>query len=115
MSRKVVPQRGLMTVQRCTSRGVSGAAGLVGVDRLVLGAVVAEDAPDLGHAPDQRQVAEQQGQADGAFEQVADPVGGDVVVGPADQQQGRDGRRRRRRRAATWPSRPCTPTPAASM
>ena len=44
-SRNAVPQRTWMRLWRCTSSGSSGGAGLVGVDRLVLGRVVLEDAP----------------------------------------------------------------------
>ena len=49
MSRKLVPQRGCSRVKRCAFSGVSSQAGLVARDRLVLGAVVLEDALEVLH------------------------------------------------------------------
>ena len=49
-SRNAVPQRGWMSEYRCAISGSSSLAGLVGVDRLVLGGVVLEDAAQVGQA-----------------------------------------------------------------
>ena len=47
ISRKLVPQRGWRREKRCAFSGVSGQPGLVARDRLVLGAVVLEDALEV--------------------------------------------------------------------
>ena len=47
-----------------------GLAGLVGADRLVLGAVVLKDAPDLGDAPDGEQVADDDGELERAGDRL---------------------------------------------
>ena len=58
MTRNVVPQRGCSVVLRARVLDDERLARLVGADRLVLGAVVLENAPDLGDAPDGEQVAD---------------------------------------------------------
>ncbi len=71
-SRNAVPQRTWMRLWRCTSSGVERRAGLVGVDRLVLGRVVLEDAPQLAEQPDQGEVGDQQADADPALDEHED-------------------------------------------
>ena len=55
-SKKAVPQRGWIRAYFCTFSGVELVAGLVGVDRLVLGGVVLEHAPQVGEQRDQDDV-----------------------------------------------------------
>jgi hypothetical protein len=49
-------------------------AGLVGVDRLVLGGVVLEDAPQVGQQRDQREVGDEQRDADRPSTTTKQPV-----------------------------------------
>src|SRR5262249_35044485 len=51
-------------------RDDEGLAGLVGADRLVLGAVVLENAADLGKAPNQEQVADDDRQLEAARQRL---------------------------------------------
>ena len=62
--------------------GLEIGAGLEGVDRLVLGGVILEDAPKIGQQRDQREVGNQQGDPQAALDQHepdavldADPLG----------------------------------------
>ena len=70
ISRKLVPQRGCRREKRCAFSGVERHAGLVAGDRLVLGAVVLEHAPQVGQAREQPQVAEEDR---GAHDALDDP------------------------------------------
>ena len=74
---KVVPQRVWAVPKASTSSGVSGPVGLVGADRLVLGAVIGEDAPDVAHHPDRGDVGDEDPQPD----QALDGVRREVAVG----------------------------------
>ena len=58
-SRKLVPQRGCRRQKRWAFSGVSSSPRLVAGDRLVLGAVVLEDAAQVAQAREQQQVAEE--------------------------------------------------------
>ena len=83
-------------------------AGLEGVDRHVLGAVVLEDAADVRRARDEHQVAEEDRDPDEALDEVLDePV---LDVGGRDagdeQRQQEEDRRRRRRGSARASARP---------
>ena len=62
--------------------------GLEGVDRHVLGAVVLEDAADVGGAPDQDQVAEEDADPDQPLDEVLDQAVLDVRRGDRGDQQG---------------------------
>ena len=53
ISRKLVPQRGCRREKRCAFSGVERQARLVAGDRLVLGAVVLEDAAQVAHPREQ--------------------------------------------------------------
>ena len=55
-SKKAVPQRGWIKLNFCTFSGRQLGAALERVDRLVLGAVVLEDALQVGQQPDQDDV-----------------------------------------------------------
>ena len=55
-SKKAVPQRGWIKLNFCTFSGRQLGAALERVDRLVLGAVVLEDALQVGQQPDQHDV-----------------------------------------------------------
>jgi hypothetical protein len=59
----------------------------VGVDRLVLGAVVAEEAPHLRPPPDRQQVDDQQRQPQPALDQNADQARAEPGGGQADRQR----------------------------
>ncbi len=66
-SRKLVPQRVWAVEKRATESGSSEAPGLVGIDRLVLGAVVGEHPPDVGHEADAPEVEQEQPEANNAL------------------------------------------------
>ena len=68
-SRNAVPQRTWIRLWRCTTSGVELVAGLVGVDRLVLGGVVLEDALQVGDQRDQRQVGDEHDDAQAALDE----------------------------------------------
>ena len=81
-SKKAVPQRGWIKLNFCTSLGRQLGAGLERVDRLVLGAVVLEDAPQVGQQPDQPDVGDEDGDAD-------QPLDDDEPPGVLDRQPAR--------------------------
>ena len=54
-----MPQRTWMRLCRWTTSGLELVAGLVGVDRLVLGRVVLEDALQVGHEADDHEVEDE--------------------------------------------------------
>ena len=58
-SKNAVPQRGWIRLWRCTVSGVELLARLVGVDRLVLGSVVLEHAPQVREQRDQEEVEDE--------------------------------------------------------
>ena len=60
---------------------------LVGADGLVLGAVVAEDAPNLPKGADEADVSNEDDQPEGALGEVS----GQVTAGPMDEARERQG------------------------
>ena len=84
MSRNEVPQRGWKRVcARVVHR--QRQALLVGVDRLVLGAVILEHAAHVGHQPDEAEVAEQDDHLDGAVHGVERHRAGVEAEQPGDE------------------------------
>ena len=87
-SKKAVPQRGWIKLNFCTLRGRELRARLEGVDRLVLGAVVLEDAAEVGQQRDQEDVGDEDADADA-------PLHDDEQPGRVDREPRRQERRRR--------------------
>ena len=85
ISRKLVPQRGCSREKRWAFSGVSGEPGLVAGDRLVLGAVELEHAPQVGHAGDQHDVAEEDRGPHDALDQPEEEGGAELVLEQAGE------------------------------
>ena len=71
-TRNSVPQRGWAVGYLRIAAGDERIAGLEGVDRHVLGAVVHEDPLDLGGLADDREVAEEDRDADEPLDKMLD-------------------------------------------
>ena len=70
VSRKLVPQRTCWVVKRCADSGVSGTSFSYAAIALCSAPWYMEHAPDVGHQPDEREVAEEDPEDEHALEHV---------------------------------------------
>ncbi len=70
--------------------GLHGRAVLVGIDHLVLGAVVGKDAADIGHPAHAPEVEDKDAQSHQALGQVAEQGGHDHPVHQAHEEHGQE-------------------------
>ena len=108
MSRKLVPQRGCSREKRCAFSGVRSQPRLVAGDRLVLGAVVLEDAAQRVHPRDEPEVAEEDRDADQLLDDDEDDRVRQRVLEEArdaDRDEEEEADRERDRRARRCPTR----------